>query len=242
MNIVEAIVKVRNDLKAFIIENLGGKVDKVDGMGLSSNDFTTAEKVKLAGLDANAKEITIDTALSTTSENPVQNKVVNEAINSVFGLIGDSSVSEQITNAINSIDYPVDSVNGKSGTVQLTLSDLGLNLPLGIADGGTGAKTARAADYNINGNMNTTDAAITDASQMVFKYITPDATKGTLLYRDAVLLWNYINSKVEDKYLSLSGGAMNGPLTLNKVVLSSDSYGDELPTSGTEGQLFFKLV
>lgn len=29
---------------------LGAKMDKVEGMGLSSNDFTTAEKEKLAGL------------------------------------------------------------------------------------------------------------------------------------------------------------------------------------------------
>ena len=29
---------------------VGGKVDKVEGKGLSANDFTTAEKEKLAGL------------------------------------------------------------------------------------------------------------------------------------------------------------------------------------------------
>lgn len=29
---------------------LGGKVDKVEGKGLSTNDFTTAEKTKLEGL------------------------------------------------------------------------------------------------------------------------------------------------------------------------------------------------
>ena len=29
---------------------LAGKVDKVDGKGLSTNDYTTAEKTKLAGL------------------------------------------------------------------------------------------------------------------------------------------------------------------------------------------------
>ena len=29
---------------------LGGKVDKVDGKGLSTNDFTSAEKTKLEGL------------------------------------------------------------------------------------------------------------------------------------------------------------------------------------------------
>ena len=29
---------------------LAGKVDKVDGKGLSTNDYTTAEKTELAGL------------------------------------------------------------------------------------------------------------------------------------------------------------------------------------------------
>lgn len=35
---------------------LNGKVDKVDGKGLSTNDYTTAEKQKLAGLSAPSKE------------------------------------------------------------------------------------------------------------------------------------------------------------------------------------------
>ena len=34
-----------------IKDKLGGKVDKVDGMGLSANDFTDADKEKLAGLE-----------------------------------------------------------------------------------------------------------------------------------------------------------------------------------------------
>lgn len=43
-----------------------------DGKGLSTNDYTTVEKNKLANL----KNITVDTALSDTSTNPVQNKVI----------------------------------------------------------------------------------------------------------------------------------------------------------------------
>ena len=93
-----------SDLKA-------GKVDKVTGKGLSTEDYTTVEKQKLAGVAANANayvlppasastlggvkvganlsidengvlsatggsSVTVDAALSTTSENPVQNKVV----------------------------------------------------------------------------------------------------------------------------------------------------------------------
>ena len=34
-----------------IIPRLGGKVDKVEGKGLSANDFTSEEKTKLAGLE-----------------------------------------------------------------------------------------------------------------------------------------------------------------------------------------------
>ena len=37
---------------------LAGKVDAVDGKGLSTNDFTTAEKTKLAGIDENANKYT----------------------------------------------------------------------------------------------------------------------------------------------------------------------------------------
>ena len=86
-------------------------VKKVAGKDLSTNDYTTAEKNKLAGLEnyelpkattstlggiivgtnlsidangtlsADAQHIDVDSSLSTSSENPVQNKVVTGAIN-----------------------------------------------------------------------------------------------------------------------------------------------------------------
>lgn len=49
------------------------KVDKVEGKGLSTNDYTDAEKLKLATM----QNVVVDSTLSTTSENPVQNKVIN---------------------------------------------------------------------------------------------------------------------------------------------------------------------
>ena len=56
---------------------LAKKVDAVSGKGLSTNDYTTAEKNKLAGLS----NTVVDSALSTTSTNPVQNKIVTAALN-----------------------------------------------------------------------------------------------------------------------------------------------------------------
>lgn len=76
------------------------KVDKVSGKGLSTNDYTTAEKNKLAGIATGANKTVVDSALSTTSTNPVQNKIVNEAINALHTLVGDTSVSAQINAAI----------------------------------------------------------------------------------------------------------------------------------------------
>lgn len=52
-----------------------------NGKGLSSNDYTTNEKNKLAGIEAGATKTIIDATLSTSSTNPVQNAVVTAAIN-----------------------------------------------------------------------------------------------------------------------------------------------------------------
>ena len=59
---------------------INGKVDKVTGKGLSTNDYTTNEKNKLAGIEAQANKTTVDDALSSSSTNPVQNKVINTAL------------------------------------------------------------------------------------------------------------------------------------------------------------------
>ena len=84
------------------LTGLNDKVDKVNGKGLSTEDYTTVEKTKLSGIETGAEvnvqpdwnqtdaaaddyiknkpDLTVDDELSPTSENPVQNKVVYEAI------------------------------------------------------------------------------------------------------------------------------------------------------------------
>ncbi len=87
-------------------ELLEGKVDKVTGKGLSTNDFTDALLTKLNGIQAGAEVnvqadwnvtdsssdayiknkptippgVTVDSALSSTSTNPVQNRIINSAL------------------------------------------------------------------------------------------------------------------------------------------------------------------
>lgn len=83
-----------------VATQIGNKVDKIDGKDLSSNDYTDAEKTKLASIETGANCITVDAALNNTSTNPVQNKVVNSAISGLSTLVGDIPVSQQIGAAI----------------------------------------------------------------------------------------------------------------------------------------------
>ena len=101
---------------------LDNKVDKVAGKGLSTEDYTTAEKTKLEGISAEANkveitpvvtegttlatisidgvdtdikgsDIDVDSAMSPTSENPVQNKVITGALNDKANKIDSDSIS-----------------------------------------------------------------------------------------------------------------------------------------------------
>lgn len=58
-----------NNIKTYISEKY---VEKQTGKGLSTNDFTDQDKEKLDGL----KNVTVDSSISSTSTNPVQNKVI----------------------------------------------------------------------------------------------------------------------------------------------------------------------
>ena len=115
-----------------------GKVDKATGKGLSTEDYTTAEKTKLSGIEAGANNITVDSALSSSSTNPVQNKVINSALSNKIPKNGDTSLSgtfepQQNYGAnLGSSSYRFDKIYGK---------DLYLTNALSVPNGGTGCTT-----------------------------------------------------------------------------------------------------
>lgn len=83
---------------------LASKVDKVSGKGLSTNDYTTAEKNKLAGIATGANKTTVDAAFSSTSTNPVQNKVISAAIDDI-GTQLDTKVDKVSGKGLSTNDY-----------------------------------------------------------------------------------------------------------------------------------------
>lgn len=103
------ISDLTNDSGFATTTDFESKVDKETGKGLSSNDYTTDEKNKLAGIESGANKTVVDSALNSTSENPVQNKVVDAKFTTVQSDI-DSKVPSSRT------------VNGKALTSDITLS------------------------------------------------------------------------------------------------------------------------
>lgn len=79
-----------------IVARLGTKVDKVEGKGLSTNDYTTAEKDKLAGIAPGATNVVVDEALNASSTNAVANSAVAGALDDLSSRVGETSVGDQI--------------------------------------------------------------------------------------------------------------------------------------------------
>lgn len=79
-----------------LADGLSAKVDAVAGMGLSSNDFTTEEKTKLAGLSADA-----GTGGTATAAEPAPGDVLLSAKNP-----GTDYVSLKTAASVSAADYP----------------------------------------------------------------------------------------------------------------------------------------
>ena len=115
---------------------LDNKVDKEKNKGLSTNDYTTNEKEKLAGIEAQANKTVVDSALSGVSTNPVQNKVIKSALD----------------NKANTADIPIVPItaiqkNGigiapVSGTVNITVPTQASDINAATATQGSKADTA----------------------------------------------------------------------------------------------------
>ena len=78
-----------------VASDIANKVDKVSGKGLSTNDYTTAEKTKLAGIAEKANNYTLPTASSS----------ILGGIKVGDGLIIDSGVLSLKDNALSTVIY-----------------------------------------------------------------------------------------------------------------------------------------
>lgn len=105
-----------------VVVALSNKIDKVDGKGLSSNDYTTDEKDKLNGIEDGANKTHIvdnlteensGKALDAKQGKQLDDKItgVKDNIREIFDLIGDSSVADQINSSVLETRQKYTSIN-----------------------------------------------------------------------------------------------------------------------------------
>lgn len=98
---------------------LGNKVDKVSGKGLSTNDFTTTLKNKLDGIAESANNYSLPTASSTTKGGIKTGAAITDTTGYTAVHIKDGVIYYKDTNT-----NLVTSVFGRTGAVSLTKSDV----------------------------------------------------------------------------------------------------------------------
>ena len=115
-------------------------VAKETGKGLSTNDYTTTDKNKLAGIEAEANKTVVDSAMSDSSTNPLQNKVITKELEGSKTVAGNPiTVTDAApVNAVNlSMDLePIqagsgtpspDNIRPITGQTEVTIEDCGKN-------------------------------------------------------------------------------------------------------------------
>ena len=131
-----------HSVAAMIKALTANKVDKEDNKGLSQNDFTNAMKEKLEKL-RDVGDFEIDTKLSTTSTNSVQNKIITAKLNQLLrylGVTADIATWDGTSSGggggtsplsgigdgsvVGAIQYIMNLINGTSGTVGGKLAEL----------------------------------------------------------------------------------------------------------------------
>lgn len=105
---------------------LAKKVDKVDGKGLSANDYTTAEKTKLNGIAAGAQVNVLEKVSVNGTEQTITNKGVDITVPEVLNDLDDAWVGTIAEYQAEQSEIPVD-------TVILITDDYGGGTPLNYA-------------------------------------------------------------------------------------------------------------
>lgn len=112
-----------HSVSAMISALVNNKIDKEDGKGLSTNDFTNELYSKLNSIESGANNVVVDTALSSTSTNAIQNKVVYERVTALTNTV--STNRQEFDDSIEMLNNRVDNI---SEELAGDLGDLGNNI------------------------------------------------------------------------------------------------------------------
>lgn len=220
-----------------VSSNLESKVDKEDGKELSTNDYTTAEKNKLSGIESEANKTVISQLTGTSTTSVMSQKAVTDAIN-----LASSDIKGVQKNS-------VDLVPDSSGKVNVTVPILIGNIGQSNTDG----MTQNAITTELNGKINTSSIvqstgistsnimsqkAVTDAINSAGSDIKVVQKNGADLTPDSSGKVNVIVPTL----LSSTGSSTSEGMTQSAITTALNSKADssglsEVATSGSYDDL-----
>lgn len=231
----------------------------------ASGLMSAADKKKLDGIAEGATKIKVDTALSNTSTNPVQNKVIHSALSGKAGTSVATTSANGLMSAADKTKLNGIAKDANKTIVDTTLSDSSTNpvqnKVVKAALDNKADKTAldaKADKSALDGKLDKTGGTLT--GNLTGKYLTGtwlQTTASTDLGRTpgkvAVLDdsgWVYYRTPAELKsdigangYLPTTGGTMTGAITTKGIKLTSGTdFGSSLPSSMQSNQLFFQTL
>jgi len=195
------------------------KVDKDGSKVLSTNDYTTAEKDKLAGIANGATNVSVDSALSSSSTNPVQNKKVKEALDDKVDKVSGKQLStNDFTNAYKE---KLDGIDEQLGSINMSWDAL------------TGKPETFTPSAHTHGLLQN-DGKITNVSSPGFdasaKPLVRDAS-GNLNITTFLTSWLVHNSALPN--LGLQTGSTKNQKDLNEAI--DTALGNKISKSQTVG-------
>lgn len=218
--------------------------------------LSSADKKKLDGIATGATKITVDTALSDTSTNPIQNKVINSALS---GKAGTSVATTSANGLMSAADKK--KLNGIATGATKIRVDTALSTTSTNPVQNKVVKTEldkKADKTALDNKFDKTGGTLT--GNLSGQYLTGtwlQTTQATDLNRTpgkiAVLDdsgWVYYRTPAEIKsdigangYLPTAGGTMTGAITIKGIKLTSGTdFGSSLPSSLQSNQLFFQTL
>lgn len=209
--------------------------------------MSASDKKKLDGIATGATKITVDTSLSSTSTNPVQNKVINSALSGKAGTSVATTNTNGLMSAADKTKLHGIATGANKTTVDSSLSASSTNpvqnKVIKSALDGKLSTSGGTLTGNLNGQyitgtwLQTTQA--TDLGRTPGKIAILDDS-GWIYYRTPAELKSDIGA---NGYLPTTGGTMTGAITTKGIKLTSGTdFGSSLPSSLQSNQLFFQTL
>lgn len=119
-HITAASAVTKSDITALGIPGQDTNTTYSNATNTADGLMSAADKAKLDAIEAEANKIVVDSSMSISSANPVQNRVVSTEIDKLNKLIGKTSVAEQITTETNKF---IKGISASGKTVTYTYGD-----------------------------------------------------------------------------------------------------------------------